>query len=35
MNDINKIEESDYIVLCLPTPLNKFNEPDVAILNRL
>ncbi len=30
MNEINKIEESDYIVLCLPTPLNKFNEPDMS-----
>ena len=29
MDEINKINECNFIVLCLPTPLNKFNEPDM------
>lgn len=29
MDEINKINECNFIVLCLPTPLNRFNEPDM------
>ena len=30
MDEIKKINESNFIILCLPTPLNKSNEPDMA-----
>ena len=32
MNDISKIQNSDYIILCLPTPLTKNLKPDLSII---
>ena len=31
-NDFKKIKEVDVIILCVPTPLNKFREPDLSYI---
>lgn len=31
-NDFTKIVEMDAIILCVPTPLNKFREPDLSFV---
>ena len=31
-NDYKKIAECDFIVLCLPTPLNNHREPDLSFV---
>ncbi|QUH19017.1 nucleotide sugar dehydrogenase [Alkaliphilus sp. B6464] len=34
--DLSKIQEVDAIILCLPTPLNKYKEPDLSyVINSL
>lgn len=30
--DLSKVEEVDAIILCLPTPLNKYREPDLSFV---
>ena len=31
-NDFNEVKELDAIILCLPTPLNKYREPDLSFI---
>lgn len=31
-NDFSKIKEADAIILCVPTPLNKYREPDLSFI---
>ena len=32
MNEIQKVNKVDYIVICLPTPLAKNHQPDMSII---
>ena len=34
MNNLSKISESNLIIFCLPTPLNKKNEPDISSIKK-
>jgi UDP-N-acetyl-D-glucosamine dehydrogenase len=31
-NDFSKISEVDAIIICVPTPLNKYREPDISFI---
>ena len=31
-NDFSRISEADALILCVPTPLNKFREPDLSFV---
>lgn len=31
-NDFNKIKEVNVIIICVPTPLNKYREPDLSFI---
>ena len=33
-NDPKKINLADFIIVCLPTPINSKNEPDLSILTK-
>ncbi len=35
MENLNKIYDSDYIILCLPTPLTKNLKPDLSIIKKV
>jgi len=35
MSNISKIQDSDYIILCLPTPLTKNLKPDLSIIKNV
>jgi len=32
-NDFSKVGKTDVIIICLPTPLNKHNNPDMKYIN--
>ena len=31
-NDFSKIKECDAVILCVPTPLNQYREPDLSYI---
>lgn len=33
MNTYDSISISDYVIVCLPTPLNSFSRPDMSLIN--
>ena len=33
-NDLKRVKDVDAIILCLPTPLNKFREPDLSFIQQ-
>ena len=33
-SDFKRVKDVDAIILCLPTPLNKFREPDLSFINQ-
>src|SRR3954469_23858589 len=32
--DLDEISEADVVIICVPTPLNKFREPDLSHVRR-